>query len=65
LQDDIRNAGGIWVDQQVVRDRNWISSRKSDDIPAFNETMLEVIAQHVESSVRGTADEQRSAGLSS
>jgi protease I len=65
LQDDIRNAGGIWVDQQVVRDRNWISSRKPDDIPAFNETMLEVIAQHVESSVRGTADEQRSAGLSS
>ncbi|MDX1582723.1 MAG: type 1 glutamine amidotransferase domain-containing protein, partial [Thermoanaerobaculia bacterium] len=36
VQDDIRNAGGQWVDQEVVRDRNWVSSRKPDDLPAFN-----------------------------
>ena len=44
LQDDIRNAGGEWVDQQVVKDGNWVTSRKPDDIPAFNEAMLELIA---------------------
>ena len=65
LQDDIRNAGGKWVDQEVVNDGNWVSSRKPADIPAFNEKMLEVIGQRFESSVRGTADEQRGAGLSS
>lgn len=35
LQDDIRNAGGNWVDREVVSDANWISSRKPDDLPAF------------------------------
>lgn len=40
LQDDIRNAGGTWVDQEVVEDGNLISSRKPDDIPAFNKTLI-------------------------
>jgi protease I len=40
IQDDIRNSGGNWVDQEVIRDRNWVSSRKPDDIPAFNQEML-------------------------
>jgi protease I len=44
LQDDIRNAGGEWVDQQVVTDGNWVTSRKPDDIPAFNKAMLELLA---------------------
>lgn len=44
LQDDIRNAGGEWVDQQVVRNANWVSSRKPDDIPAFNQAVLELLA---------------------
>jgi protease I len=35
LQDDIRNAGGTWVDQEVVEDGNLISSRKPDDLPAL------------------------------
>jgi protease I len=46
LQDDIRNAGGIWTDQEVVRDRNWVSSRKPADIPAFNQAMTELFAAH-------------------
>ena len=46
LQDDIRNAGGEWVDQQVARDGNWVSSRKPDDLPAFNEAVLELVAAH-------------------
>ncbi|MCC8395305.1 type 1 glutamine amidotransferase [Paraburkholderia sp. MMS20-SJTR3] len=40
LQDDIRNAGGTWVDREVVEDGNLISSRKPDDLPAFNRTLI-------------------------
>ena len=41
LQTDIRNAGGKWVDREVVSDRNLITSRKPDDIPAFNRKIIE------------------------
>ncbi|MCE5976977.1 type 1 glutamine amidotransferase domain-containing protein [Pseudomonas sp. JR33AA] len=44
LQDDIRNAGGIWVDEQVVVDGNLITSRQPDDIPAFNEQLIKALA---------------------
>lgn len=44
IQDDIRNAGGTWVDQEMVRDRNWVSSRSPKDIPAFNSGMIELFA---------------------
>ncbi len=40
IQDDIRNAGGQWVDREVVRDRSWISSRQPSDLPAFNREMI-------------------------
>lgn len=45
IQDDLRNAGAEWVDREVVRDRNWVSSRKPDDIPAFNREMLDLFAE--------------------
>ncbi|HCY64912.1 MAG TPA: protease [Oxalobacteraceae bacterium] len=64
LQDDIANAGGRWVNQQVAEDGNWISSRRPGDIPAFNEKIIEKLSERVNMSVRGTADEQRP-GLSS
>ncbi len=41
LQDDLRNAGAQWEDTEVVVDGNWISSRKPDDIPAFNRELLQ------------------------
>jgi deglycase len=44
LQADIRNAGGDWVDEEVVVDGNLVTSRKPGDIPAFNEKMLELFA---------------------
>ena len=44
MQDDIRNAGGRWVDQEVVEDGNWVTSRKPDDLPAFNEAMLRLFS---------------------
>lgn len=40
LKTDIRNAGGTWVDREVVVDRNLVTSRKPDDLPAFNREMI-------------------------
>jgi protease I len=45
LQTDIRNAGGNWVDEQVVVDQGLVTSRKPDDIPAFNKKMIEEFAE--------------------
>jgi protease I len=44
LATDIRNAGGDWVDSEVVVDRNLVTSRKPDDIPAFNREMLRIFS---------------------
>lgn len=52
IQDDIRNAGGVWEDREVVRDRNWVSSRKPQDIPAFNRAMIDLFAEYRQ---KGTA----------
>lgn len=41
LQTDLRNAGAEWVDEQVVVDQGLVTSRKPDDIPAFNAKMIE------------------------
>jgi protease I len=45
LQTDLRNAGAQWVDQKVVRDGNLVTSRKPDDIPAFNHEMIGLFAR--------------------
>lgn len=50
LQDDIRNAGGEWIDQPVVVDSNLITSRKPDDLEDFVEAIQEGI-QKIEKSV--------------
>jgi protease I len=41
IQTDVKNAGGKWVDQEVVVDNGLVTSRKPDDIPAFNQKMIE------------------------
>jgi len=43
LQDDLRNAGADWVDKDCVRDRNWVSSRKPDDLPVFNREIVKAL----------------------
>ena len=43
LQTDVRNAGGTWVDEEIVRDGRLVTSRKPDDLPAFNAAALEVL----------------------
>ena len=40
IQDDLRNAGATWTDKEVIRDRNWVSSRQPSDIPAFTREMI-------------------------
>lgn len=45
IADDIRNAGGNWVDREVVVDGNWVTSRQPGDLPAFNREMLNLFAQ--------------------
>lgn len=45
LKDDIINSGAKWEDREVVRDRNWVSSRKPDDIPAFNREMISLFSE--------------------
>jgi protease I len=45
IKTDLRNAGASWVDQEVVTDRGLVTSRKPDDIPAFNRKMIEEFAE--------------------
>jgi len=45
LRNDIRNAGAEWVDREVVVDGNLVTSRKPNDIPAFNREMIELFAR--------------------
>jgi protease I len=40
IQDDVKNAGGLWSDQPVLVDRNLVTSRGPDDLPQFNEAMI-------------------------
>jgi protease I len=47
VKTDLKNAGAEWVDEEVVVDNGLITSRKPDDIPRFNEKMLEEIAEGV------------------
>ncbi|QEW03586.1 type 1 glutamine amidotransferase domain-containing protein [Microbacterium lushaniae] len=45
LQTDLRNAGATWVDEEVVVDAGLVSSRTPDDLPAFNDKLVEEIAE--------------------
>ncbi|HEX8451126.1 MAG TPA: type 1 glutamine amidotransferase domain-containing protein [Longimicrobium sp.] len=47
IKHDVLNAGGLWTDEPVVRDRNWVSSRGPHDLPVFNQAVAELFAEHV------------------
>jgi hypothetical protein len=50
LKTDLINAGAKWVDQEVVTDNGLITSRKPDDIPAFNRKMVEEFRRQAQES---------------
>jgi protease I len=58
IKTDVRNAGAHWVDQEVVVDNGLVTSRKPDDIPAFNQKMIEEFCEgrHTASSGAGPAE---------
>lgn len=45
LKTDLKNAGANWVDKEVVQDGKLVTSRKPDDIPAFNREMIQMFAE--------------------
>ena len=47
IKTDIENAGGIWVDEEMVVDNGLVTSRKPDDIPAFNAKIIEEIQEGI------------------
>ena len=55
LKTDIRNAGAEWVDRDVVTDHGLVTSRKPDDIPAFNRKMIEEFGEGVHEGQRRAA----------
>ena len=64
LQNEIEEAGGQWIDAEVVVDGHWVSSRKPDDIPAFNAAFKRILGQRTHQNIRGAADDTEiSAGM--
>lgn len=57
IKTDLINAGAHWSDEQVIVDNGLITSRKPDDIPAFNKMMIREFGEHM-SAVRGSAANQ-------
>jgi protease I len=55
IQDDVRNAGGNWVDQPAVRDRNLLTSRKPADLDAFDSGMIDLFAEAMQGAKEGAA----------
>ncbi len=55
IKADMRNAGARWVDEEVVVDNGLVSSRKPDDIPAFNKKMIEEFCEGRHGAMAGAA----------
>lgn len=56
LKTDLKNAGATWVDKEVVSDKGLVTSRKPDDLPAFNREMIRLFSEATESeALRKTA----------
>jgi len=60
VQTDLKNAGAVWQDEEVVYDRNLITSRSPEDLKAFNKKMIEVLGENTGST---TPEGERSDAL--
>ena len=58
LKTDLRNAGANWVDQEVATDNGLVTSRKPEDIPAFNKKMIEEFGEGVHAATAGTSSQR-------
>jgi len=58
IKTDVRNAGANWVDREIVVDNGLVTSRKPDDIPAFNEKMIEEFCEGRHHGTSGTASSE-------
>jgi protease I len=47
IQDDVRNAGGIWMDHPVIEDKNWVTSRQPQDLPEFNKASIGLFSRYL------------------
>jgi protease I len=47
IKDDVQNAGGMWEDSAMVRDRNWVSSRSPLDLKQFNDGLVELFGERM------------------
>lgn len=45
IRDDVMNAGGHWLDQEVVEEGNWVTSRQPSDLPAFTRAMIALFSR--------------------
>jgi protease I len=61
LRTDLLNAGARWVDEEVVVDSGIVTSRKPDDIPAFNRKMIEEFAEERHASRSASAHRNQAA----
>ena len=58
IKTDVRNAGGTWIDKEVVVDKGLVTSRKPDDISAFNRKMIEEFHEGRHAEMAGVASSQ-------
>ena len=61
LRTDLRNAGAEWVDSEVVVDGGLVTSRRPDDIPAFNAKMIEEFAEGLHDRQRASVESEAAA----
>ena len=57
IQSDLKNAGANWTDEEVVVDHGLVTSRKPDDIPAFNRKMIEEFREGIHPGMKPTGEE--------
>ena len=63
LRTDLKNAGADWVDQEVVVERGLVTSRKPDDIPAYNREMIRPIRRSPPARARRVSRTATAVGL--
>jgi len=59
LKSDLTNAGASWVDEECVCDQGLVTSRKPDDLPAFNKKLIEEIGEEKHARVNGSSAEMQ------